>query len=338
LPFEHVFEAYNIGDRRPERGEFVGPALKINAMRTLVTGGTGYLGSAIVRALERAGHQPIVFARHATGAGLPGDAIDGDVRDSQAVARAIAGTDAVCHTAALVSIWRRRRADFDDVNVQGLRHVLDACRAHGTRRIVYTSSFLALPPAGARTAIAGNDYQRTKLRALEVAREATDLPLVTVFPGVVYGPGPATEGNLVGRLIRDHLAGRLPGIVEPARRWSYAWVDDVADAHVAALERGRAGGEYVLGGDNAAQRRLFEIVREARGVALPRTLPAALAAAAGAVEEVRAAMTGRPPLITRGAVAIFRHDWSLDSARSIDELSLRITPLDRGVRALLAAI
>jgi farnesol dehydrogenase len=309
-------------------------------MRVLVTGGTGYLGSAIVRALDRAGHRPIVFARHATGSSLPGEAVDGDVRDANAVARVVQTADAVCHTAALVSIWRPRRADFDDVNVQGLRHVLEAARARRMQRIVYTSSFLALPPAGRATPLEANDYQRTKLRALEVARAETaaGLPIVTLFPGVVYGPGPATDGNLVGRLVRDHLAGRLPGLVEPWRQWSYAWVDDVADAHVAAIERGRAGGEYVVGGDNAPQQRVFEIVRDVRRVALPRVLPAALAAAAGAIEQLRARMTGRPPLVTRGTVDIFRNDWPLDSRRSIDELSLRVTPLESGVRTLLAAI
>ncbi len=307
-------------------------------MRVLVTGGTGYLGSAIVRALDRAGHEPVVFARRATAARLPGGAIDGDVRDRTAVSRAVAGMDAVCHAAALVSLWRPRHAEFDEVNVGGLRAVLDACRAHATPRIVYTSSFLALPPADADRPLAANDYQRTKTRALELARErARDgLPLVLLFPGVVYGPGPPTEGNLVGRLLADHLAGRLPAIVGATRLWSYAWVDDVAEAHVAALERGRSAEEYLIGGDNAPQLRLFEIVRAECGRALPRRLPVALAFAAGAVEELRARLTGRSPRITRGAVEIFRHDWSMDSRRSIDELSLRVRPLETGIRTLLA--
>ncbi len=308
-------------------------------MRVLVTGGTGYLGSAIVRALDRAGHEPVVFARRAAAARLPGGAIDADVRDRAAVSRAVAGADAVCHAAALVSLWRSRPADFDDVNVEGLHSVLDACRAHGTPRIVYTSSFLALPPADGDRPLAANDYQRTKVRALALARErARDgLPLVVLFPGVIYGPGPPTEGNLVGRLLADHLAGRLPGIVGATHPWSCAWVDDVADAHVAALERGGIAGEYMVGGENAPQLRLFEIVRAERGRPLPRRLPVALACAAGAVEELRARLTGRPPRITRGAVEIFRHDWSMNSRRSIDELSLRIRPLEAGIRALLAA-
>src|SRR4051794_4840151 len=209
-------------------------------MRVLVTGGTGYLGSAIVRALQRHGHQPVVFARTAraaVSAGLPGTAVDGDVRDTRAVTAAAAGVDAICHTAALVALWRADPSEFDAVNVGGLQSVLSAVREHRLSRMVYTSSFLALPPADSPHVLTANHYQRTKVAARDVARRAASdgLPVVTLYPGVIYGPGPATDGNLVGRLMRDHLAGRLPGVVGPERLWSYAYVDDVADAHVAAL-------------------------------------------------------------------------------------------------------
>jgi len=309
-------------------------------MRVLVTGGTGYLGSAIVRALVRRGHDPIVFARRASASGLPGRLVDGDVRDRQALARAAKGTDVLCHAAALVSVWRRRAAEFDEVNVGGLESAIAACRAHAVARLVYTSSFLALPPAGATAVIRANDYQRTKTLARETARRAADagVPIVTLIPGVVYGPGAATEGNLVGRLISDHVAGRLPGLIGADRPWSYAFVDDVAEAHVTAIERGRSGAEYLLGGENAPQMRVFEIVRDATGVALPRRIPFAVATAAGWIEEARAQLTGATPLLTRGIVEIFRHDWSMDSRLSVDELSYRITPLDAGVVATLGSL
>jgi farnesol dehydrogenase len=302
-------------------------------MRVLVTGGTGYLGSAIVRALARSGHEPVVFARRATAGALRGTAFDGDVRDPRAVDAAMDGADAVCHTAALVSLWRRRRQDFDDVNVGGLEVVLRACESRGVPRIAYTSSFLALPPAGATVPIEANDYQRTKVRALAVARAAAarGLPIVTLCPGVVYGPGAPTEGNLVGRLVRDHLAGRLPGVVGGSRVWSCAHVEDVAAAHVRALERGAAGEEFVLGGDNAPQMRLFEIVREMTGRRLPRRVPSGVATAIAGLAEARARLTGVPPVITRGAVRIFSHDWPLDSRQSVSRLDYGLTPLRSGL-------
>lgn len=308
-------------------------------MNVLVTGGTGYLGRAIVRALAREGHQPIAFARRASAAQLPGAAIDGDVRDRDAVERAVASADAVCHTAALVSIWRRRRLDFDDINVRGVEHVLRACAQRGVRRVVYTSSFLAWPPRGASRPLACNDYQRSKVKGLEVARGAARLgvPVVILSPGVIYGPGVESEGNLVGRLVRDHLTGRLPGIIGPSRLWSCAYVEDVARAHVRALELPESGRgrELALGGENVPQMRVFEIVRDLTGRPLPRRIPYTAATAAGLVEEARARLTGRPPRITRGAVAIFRHDWPLDSRPAGQQLDYRQTPLVEGLRAML---
>jgi len=308
-------------------------------MRVLVTGGSGYLGSAIVKALATRGHEPIVFARHASAAGLPGRAVDGNVRDRMAVRRAAEGVDAIVHAAALVSAWHPQPSTFDDVNVGGLEATLDAARAFGIRRIVYTSSFLARPPADSPVALAANDYQRTKSRAREVAHAAIDegLPLVSLVPGVVYGPGEATEGNLIGRMVADHLAGRLPGLIGAERCWSYAYVNDVAEAHVSALTPGVPTGEYLLGGDNAPQMRVFEIIRDETGAALPWRIPYALATAMGWVEEMRAGLTGRPPAITRGIVEILRHDWSMSSTRSVEALNYRITPLETGMRALLSA-
>ena len=308
-------------------------------MRVLVTGGTGYLGSAIVRALAARGHHAVVFSRHASASGLPGVPIDGDIRDLTAVRAALTGADAVIHAAALVSVWREHPAEFRDVNVGGLHNVIDAARALGIPRLVYTSSFLALPPYGSSHTLDANDYQRTKRDARDVALAAAErgTPIVTMYPGVVYGPGVATEGNLVGRLLHDHLVGRLPGIIGADRQWSFAYVDDVAAAHVAAAELLDASGEYHVGGENAPPMRVFEIAQQIAGVKLPRRIPVSVAYAIGAMEEMRARVTRRPPLLTRGAVEIFRHDWRMDSARSIRELGYRIRSLEAGVRAMLEA-
>jgi NAD+-dependent farnesol dehydrogenase len=243
----------------------------------------------------------------------------------------------VIHLAALVSVWRPRQQDFDDVNVGGLHTVLDVARGLGIGRIIYTSSFLALPPSRGTCAPAANDYQRTKMQALRIARAAAaeGLPVVIIFPGVVYGPGPRTEGNLIGRLIHDHIEGRLPGLIGADNIWSYTYVDDVASAHVEAVERAHLRGEFMAGGENAPQMRVFEIVREITGRALPRRIPLAAASALGAVQDAGARLFNRPPVLTRGIVNIFQCDWSMDSRRSVRELNYRITPLVKGLRATL---
>lgn len=309
-------------------------------MRVLVTGGTGYLGSAIVRALDRNGHDAIVFARHAPAAALPGRAMVGDVRDTRAVTAAASGVDAICHTAALVAMWRRDPSEFDAINVGGLQSVLSAARERGIPRVVYTSSFLALPPADSPHALTANHYQRTKVAARDVVRRATSegVPVVTLYPGVIYGPGPATDGDMVGRLMRDHLRGKLPAVIGPERLWSFSFIEDVAEAHVAALAHARPARDYIVGGVNAPQRAIYEFLRDARGRALPRRLPQPLATAAAIANELYSSLVRRPPLFDRGVVEIFGHDWPLDSSVAEAQLGLRMTPLGEGLARTLAAL
>lgn len=309
----------------------------------LLTGGSGYLGRAIARALARDGHEVVLFARTAAAAvaaGVPGRPFDGDVRDVRALREAASGCEALCHSAALVTVWRPRRDEFDAVNVGGLRNALDAATAAGIRRIVYTSSFLALPPStdGHNGApLVGNDYQRTKSDAERVAADAVarGLPLVRLYPGVIYGPGVSTEGNLVRRMVVDHLRGRLPGIIGAGRIWSFAFVDDVADAHVRALERAEPGSSYALGGENLPQMRLFEVLRDLTGRRLPRRIPVAAGYVIGMLEELRARATNATPLLTRGTLDVLRHDWALDSAPAQRGLHYQVTPLEAGMALLL---
>jgi nucleoside-diphosphate-sugar epimerase len=302
-------------------------------VKVLVTGGTGYLGQAVVHALHDAGHELVLYGRSVASSGLPGASATGDIRDRARVGDAARGCDAIVHLAGLVAVWRRRAAEFDEVNVGGLQNVIDAARAHGTPRVVYTSSFMALAPRGASRPGEWNDYQRTKVAADLVAARAVDagVPLIRTYPGVVYGPGPLTDGNLVGRQIADYLRRRLPGVVGARRTWSFAFVDDVAAAHVAALERGAVGGRYVLGGENAPQMRVFEIVARLTGRPLPMRIPAWAATAVALVYEARAAFLRVPPLVTTGTLEILLRDWPLASDLAASELGYRITALEAGV-------
>jgi nucleoside-diphosphate-sugar epimerase len=136
----------------------------------------------------------------------------------------------------------------------------------------------------------------------------------------------------------DHLSGRLPGIIGGDRQWSYSYIDDVARAHVAALTHPDPKRDYVIGGVNAPQRAIFDYLAAARGLALPRRIPYALATVAALIEEAKAKVSGRPPLLTRGVVEIFRHDWSLASDGAIADLGLTTTSLDEGLSRTLASL
>jgi NAD+-dependent farnesol dehydrogenase len=309
-------------------------------MKILVTGGTGYLGQAIVRAMHAAGHEVVLYARTASASGLPCAAADGDIRDGERLFAAASGCEAIVHGAALVSTWARRSRDFDDVNVGGLARVLDTARRRSVSRVVYISSFLALPAAGLADAPQWNDYQRTKAAGNILADDAArhGAPLVRMYPGVIYGPGASTQGNLVGAMVADHLKGRLPGIIGADRIWSFSYVDDIAAAHVAAVERGVPGARYLLGGENEPQMRVFDIVRALTGRRLPRRIPGWAASPAALGYELMASWFGRPPLVTTGTLEILLRDWPLGHAQATDELGYRVTPLEDGVGRMVKAL
>jgi farnesol dehydrogenase len=239
------------------------------------------------------------------------------------------------------------RDEFDRVNVEGLRGALAAADAVGAR-LVYTSSFMALGPTGPEPADESrlhpgrgfrNDYERTKARADAVAREAAAAgrDVVLLYPGVVYGPGDRTAGNIVVNMVADHLRGAFPGIIGPGDRlWSYAFVEDVAGGHVSALERGRAGERYLLAGENVSMNEFFAVLAEVAGVPAPRRhIPYAAASVLGWLLYAWAELTGHPPLLTHEVVGVFREHWAYTSAKAERELGYRPTPLREGLRRTL---
>ena len=315
-------------------------------MKVLLTGGTGFLGKNVARALVARGHEVRLLARAGSDlTGLPAvEVVPGDVCDEAALGRAAAGCGAVLHLAALVKMWVPEREEFERVNVDGLRGALAAAESAGAR-LVYTSSFMALGPTTAAPADETqvhpgrsfrNDYERTKARADELARAAAAAgrDVVLLYPGVVYGPGDRTAGNIVVNMIADHLRGAFPGIIGPGDRlWSYSFVHDVAAAHVTALERGRAGERYLLAGENVTMNELFRRLAEVAGVPAPRRhIPYAAASALGWMLYAWAELTGLPPLLTHEVVGVFREHWAYDSAKAGRELDYHVTPLGEGLR------
>lgn len=319
-------------------------------MKVLLTGATGFLGRSVARRLSALGHALRILARPTSRlAGLPDgvEVASGDVTDALSLRSAAEGCQAVLHLAALVKVWVPEPRQFEAVNVGGTANAIEAARLAGAR-LLYTSSFMALGPSG-DGALDGerphpgppfrNAYERTKSAADRLAREAAAAgqDVVIVYPGVVYGPGEMTEGNIVARLVADHLNGRLPAIIgQGDRLWSYAFVDDVAEGHARALAEGRAGERFVLGGENATLASLFALVQRQTGVAPPRwRLPFAVASAVGGLQWLWAELTGKPPQLTPGEVGVFREHWACDSRHAEARLGYRVRPLAEGLRATL---
>jgi farnesol dehydrogenase len=316
-------------------------------VKLLLVGATGFLGKHVAQRLAEAGHELRVVVRGSSKLdGLPAGAelVRGDVTDADSLKRAAHGCGALFHMAALVKMWVPERERFDEVNVSGFRNVLAAAKAAGAR-LVYTSSFIAIGPTGAEAADETrihpgdryrNDYERSKALADALAREAAAAgdDIVMLYPGVVYGPGDMTDGNLVAQMVRDHMNGRLPGIIGPGDRlWSYAFVEDVAAGHVQALAKGRRGERYLLCGENVTMNALFERLHEVAGVRPPKThIPYALAALMGRTLWAWAELTGHPPVFTHEVVDVFREHWAYRTDKAERELGYHKTPLEQGLR------
>jgi len=321
----------------------------------LLTGATGYLGSQIAQELAARRMPFRILVRDSSR--LPFDAAQagcevaaGDLRDLSAVRNALRGARTVIHTAALVKMWVRDRRHFWRVNVEGLQNLLRIASDSGVERVIYTSSFIALGPSSDVNAGEGlrhrgpysNEYEETKAQALAWLRDEgfRQFPVVALFPGVMYGPGPKTEGNLVGGMIDQYLAGRFPGVLGSGeQRWSFSFNADVVTAHLAALEKGKVGEEYALGGDNRSLNDFFQLLGDISGVRRPvRHLPFAAGKMVGAIEVVRARLLGHRPQLTPGVVEIFKHDWVYSSAKAVRELGYRVTPLEEGLRKTIDSL
>ena len=325
-------------------------------MKILVTGGTGFLGRRIVSELAPRHSLRLLVRRGSSRERFPESVefAEGDVTDRTSLIKAIAGCDAVIHAAALVKILAPRE-QFDRINVGGLENVLAAAEsaaAGAVERMLYVSSFMALGPTEGgpggvldETASAAdrswiNDYERTKTLSDRLARRAiaAGAPLDVVYPGVIYGPGEMTEGNIVLRHVLDLVHGRLPGLIgKPERRWNYVFVDDVARGVALALEKPKPGGRWVLGGENVTQGDFYGLVGRLTGAKIPTLrFPDGLAKAAGAAQKAWAKLRGKTPQLTPDLVEVYKHDWAYSSAHAEKELGYRARPLAEGLATSVA--
>lgn len=323
-------------------------------MRVLVTGASGMLGGAVARTLAERGDVVTVLQRGPSS--LNGVTEQrGDVRDAEAVARAVAGQDAVVHLAAKVNVVGPTE-QYRQVNVGGTENVIAACRRHGVGRLVHVSSpsvahsGRALVGVGAEPADpdgARGPYARTKALAEQVALAAdgADLAVAVVRPHIVWGPG---DTQLVARIVARARSGRLPLLGQGAAMVDTTYVDNAADALVAALDRVETAHGEPLVVSNGEPRPIAEIlggICAAAGVARPRRrVPAGLAVVAGSVVEAAVGLRARaghdietdPPLTRFLAEQLSTAHW-FDQRRTRELLDWRPrVTLDDGFARLAA--
>ncbi|OVA15791.1 NAD-dependent epimerase/dehydratase [Macleaya cordata] len=260
-------------------------------MKVLVTGASGYLGGNLCQALLREGYSVRAFVRPTSDLSslspvTHDPALElayGDVTDLPSLLLACSGCEVIFHAAALVEPWLPDPSRFFSVNVEGLKNVLEAFRETKTvEKIIYTSSFFALGSThdgciANETQVHNEklfctEYERSKAIADKIAIQAASdgLPIVLVYPGVIYGSGKVTAGNVVARLLIERFNGRLPGYIGNGNdKFSFSHVDDVVNGHIAAMQKGRAGERYLLTGENASFKDVFDVASSITGTRRP---------------------------------------------------------------------
>ncbi len=321
------------------------------AKPVLVTGGAGFIGSHLVRALVARGEAVRVLELpSAPVAHLPLDRIDlvrGDIRDPAAVARAVRGCREVYHLAANPQLWTQRRGLFHDVNYRGAVNVMDAALAAGARRILHTSTESILTrarqqgPIGEEQRVGIRDvigpYCRSKYQAerhaLRLGRAGA--PVVVVNPTLPVGPGdwgrsPPTQ------MILDFCRGKRREYVEATL--NLIDVRDAAEGMVRALTHGRPGRRYLLGHENRTIRDVFAALAQLTGLPVPdRRIPYGVALAAAYLSEWLAdVFTHQPPAATVTGVKLTRRRMHFDPSRSLHELGLRPRPISESLADAVA--
>ncbi len=312
--------------------------------RVFISGATGFIGRALslklaeagllVHALCRNPDHPLLI-RHPRI--IP---FKGDITDPVSIRAAMQNCEEVYHTAALAKMWVKNKQDFYTMNVTGTRNVLHTALECGVQKVVHTSSCGVIGPTfgsimteeDPRISGFPIDYERTKYLAdLEIPFFLQKgLAIVTVYPSRVFGPGPLTGSNTVGKLVQAYLRGRwriIPGNGQQVA--NYAFLNDVVQGHIAAMEKGKAGERYILGGENIDYNHFFDLLRKIsqKNYRLWSLSPR-LIRGLSHFEWIKNQLTGLPPFFLPAFAERLFQDQKYSSNKAINELGYCLTPFE----------
>jgi dihydroflavonol-4-reductase len=301
----------------------------------LVTGASGFVGSAIANTMREAGCRVRVLVRATsprTNLHAEDDIVHGDLGDRASLAAALKGVRYLIHAAADYRIWSPRPDELVRTNRDGTRSLMQEALRAGTERIVYTSSVATIAPGYDETRPLDAEeavgvYKRSKVlaeRAVEEMVEKDGLPAVIVNPSTPIGPRDV-KPTPTGRIIVEAASGRMPGFVDTGL--NLAHVDDVAHGHLLALRQGRIGERYILGGENVLLSRMLADIAEIVGrrpprLRFPRHAIWPLAIGAEAVARI----TGREPFVSRDALRMAAYRMFFDDTKARRELGYTSRP------------
>ena len=310
-------------------------------MTTLVTGATGFVGAAVARKLVARGERVRVLVRPTSDRrnleGLEVEPVEGDLRDRASLDAALEGATALYHVAADYRLWARDPGELYRSNVEGSKAIVLAAAAAGVGRVVYTSSVAVLAARRDGTAtdeetpVALGDmighYKRSKFLAEEAVRGLIaehGLPVVIVNPSTPIGPGDV-KPTPTGRLVLDAARGKMPAYVDTGL--NVVHVDDVAQGHLLAFDKGKAGERYILGGEDMTLEAILRVVATAAGRTPPRVkLPHAVVMPIALVSELFARLFGGEPVATIDGVRMAKKKMYFSSAKAREALGYQPRP------------
>ncbi|GAB4489749.1 MAG: NAD-dependent epimerase/dehydratase family protein [Raineya sp.] len=324
------------------------------AKKVFITGATGYVGEQLARKLANQGYITHLLVRRKQKAQqiFKDDAhfkiFEGDILEKEKVRQAMKDCQEVYHLAAYAKVWDKDPNAFVKMNIEGTKNVLDNCLSQKIEKVVITSTAGVLGPSvdgkmvdeNTQSAIPySTEYERTKAIAEEEAKKYLEkgLAIVTLNPTRIYGAGQRSESNAVTMLLEKYWQGKwriMPG--DGKRVGNYAYINDVVEGHLAAMQKGRTGERYILGGENVSYQELFDLFGEVTQKKLTLfKMPIAFMMSFAHLQMLKTQLTGKPPLITPNFVRKYLYDWKVSTQKAENELGLKITPLKIGLEKTL---
>ena len=317
-------------------------------MKVFVTGATGFIGSKLVERLAEEGHE--VHALYRSEKKLPSTVprnvifFKGDITDPESLKKAMQGCEVVFHVAAFAGIWLRDTEVIYRLNVTSAVGLLQMASVMGVRRCVVTSSAAVFGPSRGALVDESTPFPETYCTHYEHSKAILEKEIdrllagghdiVVVNPTRVYGPGPLNESNSVTKLVMDYTRGKwrlLPGNGEGTG--NYVFIDDVTRGHLLAMEKGRTGERYILGGENVSYTKLFDLAGELNGKKYRMMkMPLWLMMAVAWLTTGMTRMFGAKPFITPGLVRKYHCHWMNSSVKAMRELGYNPVSLAEGLQ------
>jgi len=317
-------------------------------MKVLITGASGYIGNKLAMTLADRGYEVHAMVRSADSdkrLDHPNIKVfQGDVLIKESLMLAMNGCEQVYHVAGKAGTWAKDLSVFYNVNVEGTRNVLEAAKTLGVKKTIYTSSCGVLGPSlneplcenDSRLVDFVIDYDRSKKMAedlvIQYSKEGMNVAIVS--PAKVYGPGHISHSLMLNAIISKFLKKRITFIPKPGTyRISFAFIDDVVDGHILAMEKGITGENYIIGGPNISHYEFFHRLRtlsSSRGyiVKLPKSIVKAMAR----IQELNYKLWDMPVLFTVKSVDHLFSNYTFSSEKAIRELGYKITPLGKALQ------